>query len=66
MKETCCICEGPIEVLSNGWRHGHNAAPVREGRCCGTCNGMVVVPMRLRTARTAKAEQKQLELNYDG
>ena len=54
-KETkmCVICEGDIgeeidpitgEVF---WEYGHNAAPVTDGTCCGSCNATVVIPARL-------------------
>jgi hypothetical protein len=43
----CCICEEEIEVV-NGWTQGNNAQPVKDGRCCASCNLAVVVPARLR------------------
>jgi hypothetical protein len=46
-KGRCVICEGKIPV-EHGWKEGHNAQPVRNGRCCGRCNIEVVVPMRMR------------------
>jgi hypothetical protein len=42
----CCICSSPILVV-NGWRDGHNAQPVMDGRCCGHCNQNHVIPARL-------------------
>jgi hypothetical protein len=33
----CSICGGPL-----GSKHGHNAAPINEGRCCDDCNLLVV------------------------
>jgi len=30
------------------FRDGHNAMPVKEGRCCDSCNIMVIVPERAR------------------
>jgi hypothetical protein len=42
----CSICLGEIEVGSGGWSEGHNAAPVNDGRCCGDCNRMIVIPAR--------------------
>ena len=44
----CDICGGPI--LPNpisGWDLGHNAEPVREGRCCDSCNDGIVIPARM-------------------
>jgi hypothetical protein len=38
----CVICTGPIEG------YGHNAAPVKPGRCCSICNDIHVIPARLR------------------
>jgi hypothetical protein len=46
----CSICLGEIEVGPGGWRDGHNAEPVTPGRCCGYCNGAIVVPARLAAA----------------
>jgi hypothetical protein len=43
----CSICKGPIPVEHGTWKYGHNAEPVNSGRCCGNCNTMVVIPMRL-------------------
>jgi hypothetical protein len=43
----CSICGYPIpDVL--GWKYGHNAQPVNNGRCCRECNDTVVIPARLR------------------
>ena len=39
----CCICCGEL----GGDGHGHNASPVMEGRCCGACNGTIVVSTRI-------------------
>ena len=44
---TCVICGDDIKPQSNGWAHGHNAAPVREGQCCDVCNYAVVIPARI-------------------
>jgi len=44
----CVICNLQIEEEEYGWRHGHNASPVKEGRCCSQCNYAVVLPMRMR------------------
>ena len=40
----CSIRALPID----GWKGGHNAQPVNEGRCCGHCNAFVVIPARIR------------------
>ena len=39
----CVIC-GELIV-----GYGHNAVPVRDGRCCDICNDFRVIPARLRT-----------------
>ena len=50
----CCICHGKIETHihpSTGkpyWTQGHNAVPVKDGRCCDNCNQFVVLPTRLK------------------
>ena len=44
----CSICLGEIEIGPGGWSEGHNAHPVTDGRCCGECNSMVVLPARLQ------------------
>lgn len=38
----CVICGAPIP---DGI--GHNAAPVKDGRCCDACNTTRVIPERL-------------------
>ena len=40
-KERCCICGKEIEG------YGNNAEPVRDGRCCDSCNWDVVLPARI-------------------
>jgi len=43
----CAVCGGPIDMETSGWREGHNAWPVVEGRCCAVCNDTRVIPARL-------------------
>ena len=43
----CCICNKEIEKQPTGWDKGHNAMPVKKGRCCRFCNYSVVLPERL-------------------
>lgn len=54
----CSICGNEIEeVLMGGnsvWTEGHNAQPVNDGRCCGSCNDTVVIPRRLNDSFHAK------------
>lgn len=45
--KTCSICQMPIDVIGSDWTDGHNAEPVNSGRCCSTCNAVVVIPARL-------------------
>ena len=44
----CSICDLEIAVTINGWDKGHNAEPVTDGRCCGSCNVSVVLPTRIK------------------
>ena len=42
MKNTkCIICGSKIQGF------GHNAEPVKKGRCCGMCNDLIVIPTRI-------------------
>ena len=43
----CSICNEQITSDYIGWDGGHNASPINEGRCCGVCNDLEVVPARL-------------------
>jgi len=48
----CVICGKKIkpQKTDNGetyWDNGHNALPVKEGRCCDKCNQEKVIPARL-------------------
>lgn len=56
----CCICgKDIIPHPGHGWRHGHNAEPVKDGRCCDDCNATVVIPARLAEfARRQKDETR--------
>ena len=43
----CCLCNNPIDVEHHtGWAGGHNAQPIKDGRCCSDCNDVVVIPFR--------------------
>ena len=46
----CVICKNEIGVQQSGWKDGHNAEPVKKGRCCSECNVEVVVRERLALA----------------
>jgi len=47
----CCICKKKIKPGLLGYDKGHNAEPVKRGRCCDSCNAIVVIPVRLRRLR---------------
>jgi hypothetical protein len=42
----CCLCGNKIEVKGN-WKCGHNAQPLKPGRCCCHCNSTKVIPVRI-------------------
>ena len=47
----CVICGNPIITHPiTGWDRGNNAEPVKEGRCCDTCDQTVVIPRRMSNA----------------
>lgn len=50
----CVICKGEITG------HGHNAEPVKNGRCCDLCNSIEVIPARLN-----QSAQGEYETNGD-
>lgn len=67
---TCSICSQPIaaEGPKGEWTHGHNAAPVTPERCCGTCNDVYVVPIRIAqhfAPKLAAAKLKLLRQNIE-
>ena len=43
----CSICTSEIDVQANGYKGGHNAFPLSNGRCCTKCNDTEVVTMRM-------------------
>jgi hypothetical protein len=51
--KTCSICQLPFS------EYGNNAEPVNSGRCCDSCNDMVVIPARLNSFRLRVEESKQ-------
>ena len=58
--KVCCICNGPIDPHTTPegevyWTHGHNAEPVKKGRCCSTCNREKVLTARLAQAMAGKS-----------
>ena len=48
----CSICKR--NKINEFGINSHNAQPVTDGRCCDTCNLMVVVPRRI-------SDMKQME-----
>ena len=60
----CVICGLEIDIITSGdfeWSDGHNAEPVKEGRCCTECNNSVVIPTRLKENVVDKQIKKQLK-----
>ena len=58
----CIICQGVIEehATPDGkvyWSEGHNAQPVKDGRCCDMCNTLVVLPARIKAMLGANNEK---------
>jgi hypothetical protein len=48
-KVTCCLCGGECEEWLGSRGYGHNPWPLAEfGRCCDLCNGLKVLPSRIR------------------
>ena len=45
----CVICDNEIYT-----EFGHNAEPVKDGRCCDMCNQTVVIPRRIKDAQSNK------------
>jgi hypothetical protein len=45
----CSICQ----LTYTGF--GNNAQPVNDGRCCDTCNALVVIPARQQRMKEAEA-----------
>jgi hypothetical protein len=53
-RRCCSICGAEYSG------YGHNAAPVKEGRCCDHCNAIVVLPARLAIMRSQQ-ESEEME-----
>ena len=53
----CSICGDKVDLHLHPvtgevyWDQGHNAAPIKDGRCCDDCNDTVVVPSRIALIR---------------
>ena len=39
------------------WIKGHNALPVKDGRCCSDCNNKIVVPLRIMGTISSKVQK---------
>ena len=52
-KIECSICFKTIEPHPNdtrqwgGWMYGNNPDPITKGRCCDTCDCLIVIPARM-------------------
>jgi len=44
----CRICNKDVG------KHGHNALPIKDGRCCDSCNTTKVIPARIRNHKEGK------------
>jgi hypothetical protein len=40
---------------------GHNAEPVKHGRCCNVCNDLHVIPARIRAMRAARDKERDTQ-----
>ena len=67
--EECCLCGEAIEIQRHPetgkviWAFGHNAHPLKNGRCCDVCNTTKVVPRRIKrmeNQRNSKKKAKKL------
>ena len=76
----CSICFRPIKPHPNdtrqeqwkksgykGWIHGNNPQPINEGRCCDTCDCLIVLPARMGMtgAKAIAFGQQMLELRIN-
>ena len=55
----CSICGDVIGKEAGGWNGGHNAEPINDGRCCGTCNDTLVLQARIMTNVMESRKQKK-------
>ena len=61
--QDCCICGNNIDAMVNPdtgkeiWIKGHNALPVKDGRCCSDCNNKIVVPLRIMGTISSKVQK---------
>ena len=50
----CSICTSEIDVQANGYKEGHNAFPISNGRCCTKCNDTEVIPIRIAIMQSGR------------
>ena len=61
--QDCCICGKKIDALVSSktgeevWTKGHNAKPVKDGRCCSDCNNKIVLPLRIMNSISNKVQE---------
>tara|TARA_R100000656_G_scaffold29775_3_gene26101 strand:- start:11 stop:424 length:414 start_codon:yes stop_codon:yes gene_type:complete len=61
--QPCCICDEKIDAMVSPdtgkeiWIKGHNALPVKDGRCCSDCNNKIVVPLRIMGTISSKVQK---------
>ena len=70
----CCLCGNEIDtqVIKSEpdkviWTEGHNAEPLKEGKCCTKCNMDKVVPFRILCTiddKLEKVNQLLLKVNH--
>ena len=55
----CSICDGPLYEGDAPWKHGNNAEPINDGRCCNRCDMEKVLPARMKKLRNARCPVAQ-------
>lgn len=60
----CCLCNKKIEVIGT-WKEGHNAQPLKNGRCCTWCNDTKVLPARLKMFFNKPSLQTEIQILKD-
>ena len=52
-KIECCLCGISIQKIES-----NNAQPIKEGRCCGYCNSIVVIPARIKQMKLKESQNE--------
>lgn len=73
----CSICLKPIEPHPkdtrqekwkesnyHGWIYGNNPHPINDGRCCDTCDCLIVIPARMGMKGAVAIEFGQQMLDF--